>query len=365
MSWVPSSSERLSGPPAPAIDPDEVPVVEHGGEPPGPRRRRLIDLSLSTNPYGPPSYLPLAIERGRREVSAYPDRRQAELTGRIEEALDLDGGQVLPAGSASELLRIAVAAFGTRRPVLLAPHTYGEYARAAASVGATISFTPMPNLLVEPRTWAERVSPGALVVLANPGTPFGQYLAPRELAPIVEAAERRRALVLVDESYLPFVKGGRSVGGSSDNLLTVFSWSKMLGTPGLPLGHAVGSRAVIRALRCHLLPWSVGPFARHLGLLALERPGWARASLARLERTASEVRLRLRSRSRTHYFLVRSRSGVELARALARRGFRVRELASIGLDEHVRFAVRRATPTRAFLAALAEALSGDTPEPPL
>ncbi len=358
------SSEHPGGPPAPDIDPDTIPTVEHGGEPPGHRAPSPVDLSLSTNPYGPPPYFGLAIERGRREVAAYPDPRQVELTQRIEAELHLDRDEVLPAGSASELLRIAIAAYGVGRPVLLAPFTYGEYGRVAASVGASVTFGPMPGLLVDPESWADLVVPSSLVVLANPATPTGQYLTPRELAPLLEAVGRRHALLLVDESYLPFVPGARSVTGSSENLLTVFSWSKMLGTPGLPLGHATGSQEVLRVLRGHILPWSVGPFARHLGLLALERPAWARASLAAVERTAAEVRRQLQSRSRTHYFTVRSRSGSELARVLADRGFRVRDLSSLGLVEQVRFAVRRPVPTRAFLTALAEALSETAPEPP-
>ncbi len=334
------------------IDPSAVPVVDHGGEPPGTRTGPRVDLSLSTNPYGPPPYFALAIARGRREVRAYPDRVQTELTRRLETGLELDPGEVLPAGSASELLRIALTAFGAGRRVLLSPHTYGEYRRIALAVGAIATDGPTRDLAIDPASWADRVRPGSLVVLANPGTPNGQYLRPRDLSPLVEAVERRRALLLVDESYLPFVPRGRSLSGASEHVLTVFSWSKVLGTPGLPLGHAAGSRDVIRALRAHLLPWSVGPFARHLGLLALDRPAWARASLRRVEHTAAEVRRRLGSSSRTHYFLVHSPSATELARRLADRGFRVRDLTSLGLRTYVRFAVRRAPETRDFLAAL-------------
>lgn len=348
------SSRPTGGPPRPAIDPDLVPIVEHGGEPPGGRRRPVLDLSLSTNPYGPPPFLARALAKGSQEVSSYPDRSQHELTARLAAHLGVAVNEVLPAGSASELLRIAIAAFGTRRRVLLPRYSYGEYRRIAASVGGTATFDTGAGLAMDPVRWAERVPAASLVVLANPGTPSGQYLTPAELRPLIEAAGRRRTLVLVDESYLPFVRSGRSVAGTSEHLLVVFSWSKVLGTPGLPLGHAVGSPDALRALRAHLLPWSVGPFARHLGLLALDRPQWARRSLARLERTALAVRRTLRSRSQTHYFAVRSRSGVGLVRTLASHGFRVRDLASIGLTDHIRFAVRREPETRAFLEALPE-----------
>ncbi len=313
-----------------------------------------MDLSLSTNPYGPPPYLANALARGRREVAAYPDRSQAELTRRLAENLRLDPHEVLVGGSASELLRAAIAAFGTRRRVIVPEFTYGEYRRVAASVGATLEPVPMPRLRLDPSAFAARARSGSLFVLPNPGTPNGQYLAPRELSPVVEAAERSGSLLLVDESYLPFVSEGSSVAGSSPNVLTVFSWSKVLGTPGLPLGHAVAPDSVLRGLRVHTLPWNVGPFARHLGLLALERPAWTRKTLERVHRTAEVVRRRLGSASRTHFFTVRARSASALAGRLAARGFRVRDLSSMGLEHRVRFAVRRPPETLQFLAALDE-----------
>lgn len=345
---------NVVGGPSAAIDPTLVPAVEHGGVPPGPRRRPIVDLSLSTNPFGPPPFLARALAKGSAEVTSYPDRSQRDLSERLAAYLGVGVAEVLPAGSASELLRIAIAAFGTGRRVLLPSYSYGEYRRITASVGGTASLGAMPGLALDPSQWSERVPARSLVVLANPGTPSGQYLTPADLRPLIEAAERRGTLVLVDESYLPFVRSGRSIAGTSEHVLTVFSWSKVLGTPGMPLGHAVGSPESLRALRAHILPWSVGPYARHLGLLALERPQWADATLARLERTARDVRRRLRSRSRTHYFTIRSPSGAELVRALDDQGFRVRDLTSLGLAGHVRFAARREPETRAFLDALPE-----------
>jgi histidinol-phosphate aminotransferase len=348
------------GAPKPTIQPRRVVEVPHGGIPPRTAWRsrgpHLVDLSLSTNPYGPPPFLETAWRRARGEASQYPDRGQDELSGRIARHLGVSRKEIVVGGSASELLRCAIVAYGARRSVILPQYTYEEYRRAALGVGARVHRVAMPGLRLDPDRLADAVRPKSLVVLANPGTPDGRYFALPRLRTLIEAVERRRSLLLVDESYLPFVRRGTSLAGSSENVLVVFSWSKMLGTPGIPIGHAVGPPPVIEAVRTQLLPWSVGPMARHLGLLALKNERWLDTTLERVRDHAARVRERLGSESDTHYFPVDVGSAHGAARDFARLGFWVRDLSSMGLPRHIRFAVRRERETERFLAVLSNRL---------
>ncbi len=360
--WVgrTSSAEPRRGrrprPPPPVIPPRAVPEVPHGGLPPGAERgsaRRLVDLSLSVNPYGPPPFLAVALRRARRESGHYPDRRQTELTSRVADRLGVRPEEVLLAGSASELLRSAISAFGTRREVVLPAHTYEEYGRVARSVGARVRPVPMPGLCLDPDAFADAVPRNGLAVLANPGTPEGRYLPPSAIARVVSSAEHRRALLVVDESYLPFVRRAASAGRSSDSVLVVFSWSKTLGTPGLPVGHAVGAPPVLAALRTHLLPWTVTAAAHQIGGEALAADDWVERTLARVRSTADVARARVRSTSDAHYFAIDVGNAARASAALAQRGYWVRDLTSMGLPRHIRFAVRRPTETARFLEELA------------
>lgn len=286
------------------------------------------------------------------EVAAYPDRAQAELVDRLSERLRLLPREIMIGGSASDLLRAVFAAYAPGRKVLLPAHTYEEYRHLALACRGEPVSVPMPDLRLPVDRLVSDMPRGGMVVLAHPAAPTGEHLGATKLAPLVEAAERRRALLVLDESYLPFVPGGRSVAGQSSCLLTVFSWSKMLGCPGLPLAHAVGDPQVLEAMRVQTLPWSTGPFARHLGLLTLDHEKWVVESLSRVERTASKVRAALGSSSATHYFTVQVVSASECARRLRARGFAVRDLTSMGLPGHVRFSVRKEAPTLQFLRAL-------------
>ncbi len=358
--WVgrTSSTEgprRPTRPPRPAVATRSVPDVAHGGRAPpeaGRRPERGVDLSLSVNPYGPPPFLSGALRRAAAEADRYPDRRQSFLAARLARRLGVGREELVLAGSASELLRGAIVGFGAGRSVVLPEFTYGEYARAARSVGARIRKVPMPDLRLNPRRFAGAIPRRGVAVLANPGTPDGRYLTPDALDEVAGAAEERRALLVVDESYLPFVRGARSYTGRHDSALVVFSWSKVLGTPGLPLGHAVGSPSVVAALRAQLLPWSVHAAARQIGLAALSHDRWVATTLEQVRRTADRVRARLGSASDAHYFAVDVGRAAPATAALGRQGFWVRDLTSIGLPRHIRFAVRRPRETERFLREL-------------
>ncbi len=329
--------------------------MPHGGLPPdaaGGSRRVIVDLSLSVNPYGPPPFLGAALRRARRESGRYPDRHQTDLTLRVADRLKVGPEEVLLAGSASELLRAVITAFGAGRMVLLPEHTYEEYRRVARAVRGRIVTVPMPDLRLDPEAFAEAIPRHGLAVLANPGTPEGRYLPPSTIARLASSAARRRSLLVVDESYLPFVHRGISAGRANDAVLVVFSWSKTLGIPGLPVGHAVGAPPVLAALRAELLPWTVTADARQIGLAALAADDWVERTLARVRSTADATRLRLRSSSDAHYFAVDVGNAARATAALARRGYWVRDLTSMGLPGHVRFAVRRPRETARFLEAL-------------
>ncbi len=349
---------------SPVLATRPVPEVAHGGRPPledGNASRRIVDLSLSVNPYGPPPFLGKALRRAALEADRYPDRHQVALTARLARRLRIGREETLVAGSASELLRAAIVAYGTRRRVALPFYAYEEYLRVARSMGAGVARVPMPGLRLDPARFARAIPTKGLAVLANPGTPDGHYLPPADMETIARAAERCGALLVVDESYLPFVRDAASIGRTSDSSLVVFSWSKTLGLPGLPLGHAVGSPTVLAGVRTQLLPWTVNAAARQVGLAALDADRWIARTLARVRATADTVRRRLDSESDTHYFTVDVGHAGRAVAALARRGYWVRDLTTMGLPRRLRFAVRRPEETTRFLEQLGPLLRRPPP----
>ncbi len=336
------------------IDSDTVPEASHGGISPRKRRPGMTDFSLSTNPYGPPPFLEAALERARKEATQYPDRNPRDLGERIESELDLDAGEVLTAGSASELLRAAILAYGMNRSVLMPRFTYEEYARIATLGRSRIVRVPMPSYGLRAETLARMVSEESLVVFPNPGTPFAHYLGRKPLLTILAAVEKKHAIAVVDESYLPFVERGESAAGLSPSVVTVFSWSKALGIPGFPFGHATGHPAVLRGIRTQLLPWSVGPVARHVALAALEHEHWVTSTLKRVRSLQVEVRKRLHASTQANYFAIRCGSARKLTQQMFERGLVVRDLTALDLPGHVRFGVRTRYETLRLLEALEE-----------
>jgi histidinol-phosphate/aromatic aminotransferase/cobyric acid decarboxylase-like protein len=347
---------KARGSPRPVRPVSEPPEVPHGGSPP-PRRASyvsppVIDLSASLNPYGPPPFLGSVLSRARAEVVHYPDMQQSDLRALLAAEIGVTPEEVLPAGSASELLRAVIAAFGSGRRVVVPMFTYEEYARCAWGVGARVVRVPMPGLEAPPASIRPVVRKGDVVIVPNPASPTGQYYPPPEWSPLVERCAETRSLLVVDESYRPFVEGSVSLSAGNPCLATVFSWSKVLATPGLPFGHMVADPEVVRSVRAYRLPWNVGPLSRHLAIAAVREAGWVSRTLRRVHRTAWQVRREIGSASQTHYFVVEAPSARRLKEGLRKDGFLVRDLSSMGLPRHIRFAVRKLAETEQFLEHL-------------
>lgn len=83
-----------------------------------------------------------------------------------------------------------------------------------------------------------------MIYLDNPNNPTGYVLVLEELREIIRAAERRGAIVLVDEAYGDFLPVGMSAIGlipEFSNLIVIRSFSKALGLAAARVGYAAMS----------------------------------------------------------------------------------------------------------------------------
>lgn len=83
-----------------------------------------------------------------------------------------------------------------------------------------------------------------MIYLDNPNNPTGYVLVPEELREIIRAAERRGAIVLVDEAYGDFLPVGLSAISlipEFSNLIVIRSFSKALGLAAARVGYAAMS----------------------------------------------------------------------------------------------------------------------------
>jgi threonine-phosphate decarboxylase len=323
----------------------------------------VLDFSANINPYGPSSAVREAL--ASVPLDRYPDGECLDLRAALVESLRVSADRVLPGNGASELIWLAALAFvrpGDR--VLVLGPTYCEYARAAGLMGARVTTWQAreeTGFALEPAEIAgcmESLRP-QVVFLCNPNNPTGVALPAEAIA--AWARQHPRALVVVDEAYLPFAAGlGSALAVAGENVLVLRSLTKDFGLAGLRLGCAVGSESLIAPLRQAQPPWSVNALAQAAGVAALRDLAHRQDSLERLGRAKGELVAGL-SRlglppvpSATHFFLLPVGDGAAFRQALLSRGVLIRDCTSFGLPAHVRIATRRPEENERLLATIRE-----------
>ncbi|NBW82943.1 aminotransferase class I/II-fold pyridoxal phosphate-dependent enzyme [bacterium] len=95
----------------------------------------------------------------------------------------------------------------------------------------------------------------ALVLLASPNNPTGHDPTPEE---IVRLATRfSHHTFLVDRVYKEFSRETFATLGSLDNIITLGSFSKFFGLPGLRVGFAIGKLPAVQSMALGPGPWAL------------------------------------------------------------------------------------------------------------
>jgi len=89
-----------------------------------------------------------------------------------------------------------------------------------------------------------------LVVLANPNSPTGTIVPPKDLESFIAAAEKKSVLVLIDEAYYPYYpKSSIPLVKKYRNLIVTRSFSKAFGLASLRIGFAVAQPETLQWLK--------------------------------------------------------------------------------------------------------------------
>jgi len=331
----------------------------------------VLDFSVNSNPYGPSPVVAEAL--AAVSLDRYPDREALALRRALAERLAVAPEQIVIGNGTAELLWLTALAYlrpGER--VLIVAPAFGEYARSAALMGATVRYWTAraeDGFAVSPDGVAQALARHAprMVFLCTPNNPTGVVTPLAVLDGWARACPE--TLFVVDEAYLAFVAAGDAVDEGmddsvlsleADNVLVMRSMTKDYALAGLRLGYAVGAPAVVDALTRVRPPWNVNALAQAAGLAALADAAHLQASLTRLRASKRALVAGLQGLglqplpSAVHFFLVPVGDGAALRRRLMRCGVFVRDCASFGLPAYVRIAPRRPEENARLLAAIRE-----------
>lgn len=327
---------------------------------------RILDFSVSVNPYGPPPGIREAMMQA--DIAAYPDSKSTLFREKLAAKLQIDAGQIIAGSGSTELIRLAATAFfGPEHTVIIPQPTYGEYETACQLTGARIQ---KPWMLGEP---GFRLSLGRMkeliteyrprgLFLCNPNNPTGEYL-PREAVNhlLYNAAQ---SIIVLDEAYVAFTDNPWNSLELTETgrLIIVRSLTKDFALPGLRLGYALADKQLISVLDRIKPPWNVSAPAQAAASFILDQDSYLAESAGRLREARAFLASGLQQLgfsivpSAANFFLVQAGDAPGFRRALLKQGFLVRDCTSFGLPSYVRLAPRSMPECEKLLAAI------DTPE---
>jgi len=261
----------------------------HGGDVWGASRRlglkvhEVLDLSASLNPLGPPPGLAERLAASLEQICLYPDRQCLELRHALAAEHGLDPLCFLPGNGAPSLLNLLARALTSRDILVLAP-AFGEIARSLALAGGHFHFHMLneregfaPTAHDLDSIWQQEP---ACVILSNPLIPTGGLVEPEWLDQLMTTAQRRKAWVVLDESFMLFApQAARDWAPALINkhprLVVLRSLAKFYCLAGLRLSYLTCHPETTVQLAPLGEPWSVSTPAQAAGVFCMDQNDYA------------------------------------------------------------------------------------------
>ncbi|WP_411877778.1 aminotransferase class I/II-fold pyridoxal phosphate-dependent enzyme [Polaromonas sp. YR568] len=311
----------------------------------------LHDFSTNSNACGPCPAALAAVQRA--DATRYPDAGYTALRARLAAFHQVNEARVLLAASASEFIfRITALAAGQgARAVWLPPHSYGDYAQAAAAHGLIV---------------AGQAGDAQLLWACEPSSPLGT--AQVGLDALVDG-RKAHTLVVLDRAYEPLRLSAAPTLTPQQLQTTWQLWTpnKALGLTGVRAAYAIApvdqaDEAAALEQRCPSWPVGAHGEAMLMAWVGGEAQDWLAASLRTLrDWKARQIALCeslgwrcLPSEANffcTHPALPQGMSLQQALAALRAQGIKLRDTTSFGLPGHVRLGVLPPGVQDALLAA--------------
>jgi len=329
--------------------------------PPLEGRGDKLRLDFNENPLGCSPAVRQALRRlSGAAISMYPE--QESVRSKLAKYFGVHRDELLLTNGTDEALKLVVDTFvDAGSGVLIVEPTFAMYRFYSELAGARVMALRYDNELRFPMKdvlASLRKSP-RLFFLANPDSPTGSFLPPRELQKIVRAA--RRTMVVIDEAYfeysgmtvLPWIQ-------RHSNLIVTRTFSKAAGLAGLRIGCIFASREMAAQIRKAQSPYPVNVAALAAALAAMRDRKFIARTLQETRRGRRELERGLKRLgveffpSAGNFILVNFGSRAkEIVSRLARRGFLLRDRSNdFGGKGYVRVTLGTYPQTRRLLRQL-------------
>ncbi len=232
--------------------------------------QELLDFSANINPLGPPEWFRPLISSQLEYLLHYPDPENIRFIEMIAAHTGIPRTHIVVGNGTTELLYAYMRTVPCKRALIVVP-SYVDYVRAAEIAGLTVENVVLreeDDFILDPDKLGALIRPHDLVVIATPNNPTGKTVDRAKLLTLIK--DFPKSYFLIDEAFLDFIEGGKTVGAEAANILTLNSMTKFYGVPGLRIGYGVVSPSLALQVKENLPPWTVNSLAQAVGTEALK-----------------------------------------------------------------------------------------------
>jgi threonine-phosphate decarboxylase len=337
----------------------------------------IVDMSSNINPLGMPQELRVYLRDRLDTVGVLPEADGRSAARQIAGLLGIEARRILAGNGTTHFIYTACPALASRKVLIVGP-TYADYADACRMHG----IEPQYFLTREDQRFDVRlnlldqaVNGMDTVFVCNPNNPTGRLIPRDGLLQLCHSHPDTH--FIIDESYMPFVPGGRPLSMGHEDLANVsvlWSISKIFGLPGIRAGFLIGGEATVERFRRFMQPWGLNSLAQAAAAWLGSHSAAVAEFMDRTRAFLEEERRRFRERlaeatrldlfeSRTSYLLMALPAGMragDLCRAMEQQRILIRDCGNFhGLsNRYVRVALKDPRVNRLAAGCLVEFLTG-------
>ncbi|MGN0435709.1 MAG: pyridoxal phosphate-dependent aminotransferase [Wujia sp.] len=241
------------------------------------------DFSVNVNPLGMPASAVRVAQEAVTNSDRYPDYSGDELRSKIAREKSLSSENVLLGNGAAELIYMLCAYLSVQedrkiRAYTMAP-TFTEYEAAVKAYRGNMEYHYLRerNSFDVKEDFVDGITDEHdIVFVCNPNNPTGRLIDKTMLRKIAEQCRCCNALLVVDESFMPFVseKNAFTMLHELDNygnLIVIRAFTKIYAMAGLRLGYmACRDSGLLDKMKSMTQPWNTSVPAQMAGCRVLE-----------------------------------------------------------------------------------------------
>jgi len=329
----------------------------------------IVKLASNENPLGLSKKVNSALINELAELTRYPDANGHYLKQALADKYAVQPSQVTLGNGSNDLLEIIARAFvSNEQQVIFSQYAFIVYPLVTQAIGATSVVVPAKDYGHDLDAMAEAVGEKtALIFIANPNNPTGNFLAPSEVKALLDKVPEN-VLVVLDEAYFEYVaedKRGNAIAWINEfpNLIVSRTFSKAYGLAGLRIGYCISNPQIADILNRVRQPFNCNALALKAAETVLLDDQYLSDSIklnnagkADLSAFFTEYGFEFIPSMGNFITVNMQQSGDSVYQALLQEGVIVRPITGYGLPNHLRISIGTQVENQRFKQALIKVL---------